>query len=191
MYPAYIAPTHIIIIVISISVIETAQRKTRPGSCAQTTTHIIHHPHNTITMQDFASLLPQKLKLLPFAISIPSALNSLNPIPHKYRAARRRTTRLRTHFPRVADGITRLQTSFNPLDTVRAVQRHRWAPLDLQYVALGLLALFTLFLAPAPPLLKMVGVMGATLLSLMPATRQFFWSGMTIWIYIMYFFCSR
>ncbi|SPO01185.1 related to aureobasidin-resistance protein [Cephalotrichum gorgonifer] len=141
---------------------------------------------------DFASLLPQKLRLLPFTISLPSALSfaHLNPIPHKYRANRRRVTRLRTHFPR-SDDITRLQTSFNVLDTVRALRRHRWVPLDLQYVALACVALFSLYLAPLAPLFKLLGAMGGLLLGLMPITRQFFWPGMTIWVYLMYFFSSR
>lgn len=143
-------------------------------------------------MQDFTSLFTAKQRILPFGISIPSTLNfaRLNPIPHKYRPGRRRMARLRTHFPR-PDDVTRLQTSFNPLDTVRALRRHRWVLLDLQYVFLAAIALISLSLAPPAPLIKTFSVMGGVLLFLMPITRQFFWPGAAIWVYLIYFFCSR
>lgn len=145
---------------------------------------------------DFASLLPSKQRLLPLTISLSTALNLAhwNPIPAKYRAAHRAAppsaTRLRTHFPR-ADDLTRLRTSFSVLDSVRALQRKRWGPLDLQYIALAAVVLVSLVFSPPAPLLKMAAVLGALLLGFMPVTRQFFWPGFTIWVYLIFFFSSR
>lgn len=140
---------------------------------------------------DLSSLLPLKQKLLPITIPLPSALNfnSWNPIPHKFRA-RRRASRLRTTFPR-SDDLTRLKTSFSVMDSVRALQRHRWGPMDLQYIALAAVVLLSLIVAPSAPLLKSFAVLGALLLGFMPITRQFFWPGFTIWVYLLYFFSSR
>lgn len=143
---------------------------------------------------DFKSLAPLKQMLLRQALTLSSALNfsSWNPIPAKYRAAAapRRVTRLRTSFPR-SDDLTRLKTSFSPAEGVRELKARRWSVLDLQYVALAAVFLFSLALSPAAPLLKTLAVMGAALLALMPVTRQVFWPGMTIWGYLVYFFSSR
>lgn len=138
---------------------------------------------------DFKSLAPLKQKLL---IALSSALNfaNWNPIPQKYRTAPRRVTRLRTSFPR-SDDLTRLQTSFSASEGIRTLRTRKWSVLDLQYVALATVLLFSLALSPAAPLLKTLAVLGAALLSLMPISRQFFWPGMTIWGYLIYFFSSR
>jgi hypothetical protein len=34
-------------------------------------------------------------------------------------------------------------------------------------------------------------VLGALLIFLMPVTRQFFFPALTIWVWLLYFFCSR
>ena len=131
---------------------------------------------------DFKSLAPLKQKLL---IALSSALNfaNWNPIPQKYRTAPRRVTRLRTSFPR-SDDLTRLQTSFSASEGIRTLRTRKWS-------VLATVLLFSLALSPAAPLLKTLAVLGAALLSLMPISRQFFWPGMTIWGYLIYFFSSR
>lgn len=63
--------------------------------------------------------------------------------------------------------------------------------MDIQYPALAGFMLFSLVIAPMPILVK-IGIPTVSLLvCLMPATRQFFLPSMPIWIYLLYFFCSR
>jgi membrane-associated phospholipid phosphatase len=143
---------------------------------------IFHSPN----MHDVTSLFP-KQTLLPFTLSGALNLAKLNPIPHRYR----RRIRARQRVYSRSDEITRLQTSFNVLETVRAVRRHRWTIYDLQYVILAFVALSSLSMAPAAPFLKFAGLFGGSLLLLMPITSQFFFPGLPIWTYLLYFFCSR
>lgn len=75
--------------------------------------------------------------------------------------------------------ITSLQTSFNLWDGIRDLQRHRWHIVDLQYLLLAGLTLFSLWIAPPALAFKMLGLLGGVWLLLMPATRQFF-SALTI-----------
>ncbi|CAI4217536.1 unnamed protein product [Parascedosporium putredinis] len=137
-------------------------------------------------MQDMASLFT-KPKLLPFTVPATLNLAKLNPIPHRYR----RRIRSRQRFYSRADEITRLKSSFNVLETIRAVQRHKWTLHDLQYVVLAFVGISSLIMAPAPAFLKLLALVGGTLLILMPITSQFFFPGLPIWVYLVYFFCSR
>lgn len=128
-----------------------------------------------------------KPKLLPFTVPATLNLAKLNPIPHRYR----RRIRSRQRFYSRADEITRLKSSFNVLETIRAVQRHKWTLHDLQYVVLAFVGISSLIMAPAPAFLKLLALVGGTLLILMPITSQFFFPGLPIWVYLVYFFCSR
>ncbi|RDA82351.1 hypothetical protein CP532_4160 [Ophiocordyceps camponoti-leonardi (nom. inval.)] len=87
--------------------------------------------------------------------------------------------------------ITSLQRSFNLWHGVRDLQRRRWRPADLQYLFLAALTLFSLAIAPPAPVVKATALAAAAWLLLMPATRQFFLPSVTIWVWLVYFFCSR
>jgi membrane-associated phospholipid phosphatase len=89
------------------------------------------------------------------------------------------------------DSLTALKTSFNPLDTVRFLRHRRWRVLDAQYFALVGLVIFSLSVAPSAPLIKMAAFLAGALLMLVPATGQFFFPGLPIWSYLIYFFCSK
>jgi len=139
---------------------------------------------------DITALLQGKHKLLPF--TIPGTLNlaRLNPIPHRYRPGRRRF-RQKHNLAYSHDDITSLQTSLNVLESVRAIRNHRWTVFDLQYPFLASLVLFCLYIAPPAPILKTLGALAGILILMMPATQQFFLPSLTIWTWLLYFFCSR
>lgn len=164
-------------------------------------------------MQEFTAVFfPSGKPKLPFSWPVGTLnLASFNPIPKKFRPGRTRNTgrpRGNSKFKKadeaatfggggssgsggVVEGVTRLQTSFNPLDAVRSLRRHRWRPLDLQYLVLTGFCLFSLAIAPHAPVAKSLAVLGTVLVLAMPATRQFFLPSWPIWTYLLYFFCSR
>ncbi|EON98008.1 putative pap2 superfamily protein [Phaeoacremonium minimum UCRPA7] len=128
---------------------------------------------------------------LPFHWPGALKLASFNPIPPSFRPNRRRSrTKSRPTYDDKPD-ITKLQTSFNPLDGVRALLRQRWHFLDIQYFILAFLMAFSMTIAPMPTVVRVVVPILTTFLLLMPATRQFFLPSMVIWVYLLYFFCSR
>lgn len=118
-------------------------------------------------------------------------LAHLNPIPHRYRPSRRRSRQKRRESYSGPGDVTALRTSFNVLDSVRAIRRHRWSILDIQYVALAGFLLFSLAITPSAPVIKTLVVLGTLLALFMPITRQFFLPSLPIWTYLTYFFCSR
>lgn len=144
-------------------------------------------------MQDMNSFLQAKPKLHVPHLQWPRALKIKIPERFQPGGSRRRSRSKkpkRQHYDEPTD-ITRLQRSLNPLDGVRAIQRHRWGWLDIQYAALAGFMLFSLVIAPMPVLVKIGIPVVSLLVCLMPATRQFFLPSMPIWIYLLYFFCSR
>lgn len=115
----------------------------------------------------------------------------LNALPQRYRIGRRRSkSKSKSMHPGVED-LTTLQTSFNAWDGIRDLQSHKYSVSDLQYVFLACLAVFSLWVAPPAPGVKMLALMGGVWLALMPATRQFFLPSSSIWVWLLYFFCSR
>jgi inositol phosphorylceramide synthase catalytic subunit len=147
-------------------------------------------------MQEFAAVLPQpKAKILPFAWPVTLNLEKLNPIPHKYRPSRKTRMRLlkikSNPGPPVGDDITRLQTSFNVLESIQALRQHRWRIYDLQHLVVFGITMFSLFILPSAPLLKTGAMVVLSLLLLMPITSQFFLPSLPIWTYLLYFFSSR
>ena len=94
-------------------------------------------------------------------------------------------------LPPGVDNITNLQTSFSLWDGVRQLQRRNYTIWDLQYVFLAALSLFSLWISPPAPTIKLLAVMGSLWVLLMPATGQFFRPSMMIWIWLLYFFSSR
>ncbi|KAI5462304.1 hypothetical protein BGZ63DRAFT_354583 [Mariannaea sp. PMI_226] len=139
-------------------------------------------------MNDFSASLSGKPKLQllwPEHFNLPF----LNTGPQRYRIGRARSkSRARAHG---LEDITSLKTSFNAWDGVRDLQRHKYRTSDLQYVFLVLVALFSFWVSPPAPGLKTLALMGGVWFALMPATRQFFLPSLAIWVWLLYFFCSR
>ncbi|KAL2752136.1 hypothetical protein ACRALDRAFT_1083692 [Sodiomyces alcalophilus JCM 7366] len=145
-------------------------------------------------MQDLPSFWQLKPPKLPLVS--PGTLNfaKLNPIPRRFRSGRSRSHQKRRsspYFPPGANDATALQTSFNPIPTFRQLRKHKWRLMDIQYLALAILILFSLAIAPSAPLIKTLAVLGIVLVVTMPATQQFFLPSLPIWTYLLYFFCSR
>ncbi|KAL2268372.1 hypothetical protein VTJ83DRAFT_3218 [Remersonia thermophila] len=139
-------------------------------------------------VQEFPAIKP---KLLP--LRWPSSLAQLNPIPHKFRPGRKLRLRLRmaTHSTSQADDITRMQTSFDPRPSLRALRTRKWTLWDLQHVATFACMVFSLAILPSAPFLKTAAVALMALLLAMPITQQFFLPSLPIWVYLLYFFSSR
>lgn len=142
-------------------------------------------------MQEFNALLSQPKPKLPFW---PGSLNFalLNPIPHKYRPSRRLRARQKARPTALRDDdVSRLQTSFDVRETLRILRTRRWHILDVQYLILAVVLLFSLMIAPSAPLIKTGALVLYSVLLLMPITRQFFLPSMAIWVYLLFFFSSR
>jgi hypothetical protein len=135
-------------------------------------------------MMDLGSKKPK----LPALLTEHVNLAFLNRLPARYTRRRPRAKSNTTHR---GEDITSLQVSFNFWDGLRDLQKHQWRLLDLQYVVLIGLTLFSLWIAPPAPALKLFGLIGATWILFMPATRQFFLPSLPIWVWLVYFFCSR
>ncbi|KHO01000.1 aureobasidin resistance protein Aur1 [Metarhizium album ARSEF 1941] len=141
-------------------------------------------------MKDLPGSVPGK-PVLPSLWTENLTIAFLNRLPSRYHVGRRRArSKSKTMHPGAED-ITALRTSFNSWDGLRDLQRHRWRASDLQYVFLVGLTLFSLWIAPPAPTLKFLALVAASWIFLMPATRQFFLPAVTIWVWLVYFFCSR
>ncbi|POR32017.1 Inositol phosphorylceramide synthase catalytic subunit aur1 [Tolypocladium paradoxum] len=141
-------------------------------------------------MKDLAGSVPGK-PVLPSLWTENLTLAVLSRLPSRYQVGRRRArAKSGSTRPDVPD-ITSLETSFNFWDGIRDLQRHKWHVVDLQYIFLAGLTLFSLSIAPSAPALKLFALVGGVWLMLMPATRQFFLPSATIWVWLVYFFCSR
>jgi hypothetical protein len=121
---------------------------------------------------------------LPF--SFPSILN---PIPRRYRR------RLRSKFRSAispASSIAKIETSFDPRDTIKALRQHRWSYYDGQYLFLIILAIFSLSISQAPgPIMKCAAATALMGALLVPITRQFFLPALPILSWVFLFFNAR
>ncbi len=112
-----------------------------------------------------------------------------NPIPRKFRR------RLRSKFRSAqspASSIARIETSFNPADSIRALRTHKWSYHDGQYLILIILAIFSMSISQAPgPLVKTGAASLLILALLMPITRQFFLPVLPILTWLVFFFNAR
>ncbi|KID92418.1 aureobasidin resistance protein Aur1 [Metarhizium guizhouense ARSEF 977] len=141
-------------------------------------------------MKDLPGSVPGK-PVLPSLWTENLTIAFLNRLPNRYHVGRRRArSKSKTMHPGAED-ITALRTSFNFWDGLRDLQRHRWRASDLQYIFLIGLTLFSLWIAPPAPALKFFALVAVSWIFLMPATRQFFLPAVTIWVWLVYFFCSR
>lgn len=141
-------------------------------------------------MKDLAGSSPGKL-VLPSPWAEKLAVAVLNRLPSRYHTTGRRRSRSNATSRPGASDVTTLQKSFNLWDGIRDVQRRRLHPVDVQYMFLAGLVFFSLWIAPSAPAVKTFALVGAAWLLLMPATRQFFLPSVTIWVWLVYFFCSR
>jgi hypothetical protein len=110
-------------------------------------------------------------------------------VPHRLRRKLRSKIRNRQS---PASSLTALQTSINPLDTLRALQAHKWTIWDGQYLFLAFLGIFSLCVIQNPgPLIKTVV---ATLLMsslVLPITRQFFLPALPIFAWLIFFYACQ
>ncbi|KAK3376709.1 hypothetical protein B0T24DRAFT_648543 [Lasiosphaeria ovina] len=143
-------------------------------------------------MQEFASFLGQTKPMLHFAWPGSFTLAQLNPIPQKYRPSRKLRLRQKAKSSAAAlDDVTRIETSFNVLDSLRALRLHKWRLYDLQHIVVLGYIIFSLCIMPSAPLIKTGAMVVLAALLLMPVTQQFFLPSLPIWTYLLYFFSSR
>jgi hypothetical protein len=91
-----------------------------------------------------------------------------------------------------SSNLATLQTSFDPLDTIRSLRAHRWSIYDGQYLILIILGIFCLSVIEYPGAFVKTSI--ATLLMaslLMPITRQFFLPFLPIASWLVLFYSCR
>lgn len=89
------------------------------------------------------------------------------------------------------DEVTRLNTSFDVLETLRHLRRRQWKLLDLQHLVVAGFLIFCMLITPSAPFIKLGAALAYSVLLLMPITQQFFLPSLPIWTYLIYFFSSR
>lgn len=135
--------------------------------------------------------LSQSKPKLPFLLTDNLNAAILSRLPSRYHTGRPRSkSKSKLLAPGVEELIS-LKTSFSLWDGVRELQRHHWRMSDVQYFVLVGLTFFSLWIAPPAPTVKLLALLGSAWLLLMPATGQFFRPSAPIWIWLLYFFCSR
>lgn len=145
-------------------------------------------------MQEFTAFLAQPKPKLPFLWSGSLNLAQFNPIPYKFRPSRRLRMRQRAKSAAEAKGqdeVTRLNTSFDVLETLRHLRRRQWKLLDLQHLVVAGFLIFCMLITPSAPFIKLGAALAYSVLLLMPITQQFFLPSLPIWTYLIYFFSSR
>lgn len=91
-----------------------------------------------------------------------------------------------------ASNIAKLQTSFDPHDTLRALRAHRWSPYDAQYLVLAILGIFSLSVIEEPGALAKTFVAALLMTSLLlPVTRQFVLPALPVFSWLTLFFSCR
>ncbi|KAF3923268.1 hypothetical protein ABW21_db0201679 [Orbilia brochopaga] len=110
-------------------------------------------------------------------------------IPHRIRRKIRSTLRSGSS---PASSLTRLQTSIDPADTLKALRAHQWSVYDAQYLLIAVVGLFCFSVIEVPgPLIKTL--IATLLLSSLtiPLTRQFFLPLLPILTYLILFYSCR
>jgi hypothetical protein len=112
-------------------------------------------------------------------------------VPHKIRRKWRATSQRLRVGQSPASNIFKLQTSFSPSDTIRALRKHQWSLYDFQYFGLAVLGIFCLCIIGSPGPGPMFKTIVATLLItslVLPITRQFFLPFLPIigWLVLFY-----
>lgn len=111
-----------------------------------------------------------------------------NPIPQRYRRKLRSKLRARQS---PASSVSSLDWSLSPYDSMRALRSRQWSLYDAQYLVLAFLIIFSLCVSPSALLLKSATVFGATIILLIPMTRQFFLPFLPIGTWLLFFFTCR
>ncbi|KAI5855426.1 hypothetical protein BZA05DRAFT_239646 [Tricharina praecox] len=91
-----------------------------------------------------------------------------------------------------ASNLAKLQTSFDPNDTIRSLRAHTWSIYDGQYLILMILGIFCLSVIEEPGALVKTSIATLLMLSLLlPITRQFFLPFLPIasWL-VLFYSCS-
>jgi membrane-associated phospholipid phosphatase len=112
-------------------------------------------------------------------------------LPSRYQTGRPRSRSKSKILPPGQQSVGDLKTSFSFWDGIRDLQKHKWQTSDIQYFILAGLSLFSISVAPSAPLIKCLAIVAVAWLSLTPATRQCFLPSAPIWVWLLYFFCSR
>lgn len=139
----------------------------------------------TYTMKSpSAKLFPAMLDTSPKGLGWPS-VSGFNRIRRKF------GSRLRSgQSP--ASNLAKLQTSFDPNDTIRSLRAHTWSIYDGQYLILMILGIFCLSVIEEPGALAKTSIATLLMLSLLlPITRQFFLPFLPIAIYLVMFYSCR
>ncbi|KAK6543147.1 Aureobasidin resistance protein Aur1 [Orbilia ellipsospora] len=111
------------------------------------------------------------------------------PMAHRFRRKIRSTLRSGSS---PASSIAKLQTSFDPADTLKALRSHQWSFYDAQYLLVAIVGLFCFSVIEVPgPLLKTL-IASLLLASLtIPITRQFFLPFLPILTYLILFYSCK
>lgn len=91
-----------------------------------------------------------------------------------------------------ASNLSKLQTSFDPLDTIRSLRAHKWSIYDAQYLFLAVVGIFCLSVMEEPGALVRTSIATLLMISLlMPITRQFFLPFLPIASWLVLFWTCR
>ncbi|KAI9748142.1 MAG: hypothetical protein M4579_007305 [Chaenotheca gracillima] len=123
---------------------------------------------------------------LPFTLPfLPTSIPVI--IPHRFR--RKLRSHIRSRQSPASTSLYRLQTSFNPADTLHALRTHRWSFYDGQYLLLLILTIFDLSVSTVMWPTLVVSLLITSLI--FPITRQFFLPFLPIGCWLISFFCAR
>lgn len=129
-------------------------------------------------------------RLLASAGKVSRSLPSVTVIlPHRLRRKLRSTrSKLASRTSPAAPGLTSLQTSLHPADTLRALRLHQWSFYDGQYLLMVIFAVFSLAVMqhPGPMTKTLIAALLLTAL-VIPITRQFFLPVLPIFTWLVFF----
>ncbi|RKF71604.1 Inositol phosphorylceramide synthase catalytic subunit aur1 [Golovinomyces cichoracearum] len=112
-----------------------------------------------------------------------------NPIPRRYR--RRLRSKFRSSISPTTN-ITSIETSYNPVDTIRELRAHKWSVYDAKYLLLVIITVFSLSVSQAPGPIVKTGAASLLILALLvPVSRQFFLPALPILTWVFFFFNAR
>ncbi|KJX99404.1 aureobasidin resistance protein aur1 [Zymoseptoria brevis] len=113
-------------------------------------------------------------------------------VPHRIRRRFRATKSKISARSSPTSSIASLETSFNPINTLRALRTHHWTEYDAQYLFLAAIAIFALCMIEHPGPLKKGLVATALLTGLaIPITRQFLLPFLPIAGWLVLFFACQ
>lgn len=91
-----------------------------------------------------------------------------------------------------ASNLAKLQTSFDPADTLRSLRAHRWSIYDAQYLVLIIVGIFALSVIEEPGPLAKTSLATLLMASLIiPITRQFFLPFLPALTWLVLFYACR